>query len=142
MRWKGKKCHLVPRTRPSLMPNVISCWEKSFCFLLLFLFHKFYLYELLWSRKCRFNNFNWKSYIAGDDSQTLSWRKVNLSWLKATLHAPRMWDVAQVFLLQRKQGALIVSFHLLRLLGEGKVSQVDVMQNEEEFTHIANNDFY
>ena len=53
--------------------------------------------------------------------RTLSWRKVNLPWLRATLQAPRMWEVVHVSLLHRKQEAL-VTFHLLRLLGEGKVS--------------------
>ena len=28
--------------------------------------------------------------------KTLSWRKLNLPWLRATLHAPRMWDVVHV----------------------------------------------
>ena len=54
--------------------------------------------------------------------KTLSWRKVNLPWLRATLHAPRMWDVVHVSLLHRNQEASVVSCHLLRLLGEGKVS--------------------
>ena len=66
--------------------------------------------------------------------KTLSWRKVNLPWLRATLHAPRMWDVvAHVSLLHRKQEASVVSFHLLRLLGEGKVSSVHDMQNKVRF---------
>ena len=29
-----KKCHLDPLTRPSLMPDVISHWEKNLCFFL------------------------------------------------------------------------------------------------------------
>ena len=54
--------------------------------------------------------------------RTLSWRKENLPWLRATLHAQRMWEVVHVSLLHRKQEASVVRFHLLRLLGEGKVS--------------------
>ena len=54
--------------------------------------------------------------------KTLSGGKVNLPWLRATLHAPRMWEVVHVSLLHRKQEASVVSFHLLRLLGEGKLS--------------------
>ena len=40
--------------------------------------------------------------------RTLSWRKVNLPWLRATLHAPRMWDVVHISLLHRKQEASVV----------------------------------
>ena len=47
--------------------------------------------------------------------KTLSWQKVKLPWLKAILHAPRMWDVVHVSLLQRKQKSLVVIFYLLRL---------------------------
>ena len=54
--------------------------------------------------------------------ETLSWWTVNLPWLKATLHAPRMWNVVHVSSLHRKQEASVVSFHLLRFHGEGKVS--------------------
>ena len=35
-----------------------------------------------------------------------------------------------------------MSFHLLRLRGEGKVSYVHDMQKEERFTGIASNDFH
>ena len=39
-------------------------------------------------------------------------------------------------------GGLSSKFPLLRLLGEGKVSQVDDMQKEVRFTAIASNDFH
>ena len=39
---------------------------------------------------------------------TLSWRKVNLAGLRATLHAPRMWEVAHISSLHRKQEASIL----------------------------------
>ena len=39
-------------------------------------------------------------------------------------------------------GGLRGKFPLLRLLGEGKVSQVDDMQKEVRFTAIASNDFH
>ena len=53
-----------------------------------------------------------------------------------------MLDVVHVSLLQRKQEASAVSFHLLRLLGDRKVSKVDDMQNEGRLTGIASNDFH
>ena len=38
--------------------------------------------------------------------KTLSRRKVNLPWLRAALHAQRMWDVVHLSLLHRKQEAI------------------------------------
>ena len=32
VRWKRKKCHLDSLTRPSLIPDARSHWEKNFCF--------------------------------------------------------------------------------------------------------------
>ena len=48
----------------------------------------------------------------------------------------------QVSLLQRKQEGAVANFHLLRLLGQGKVLSVDDMQNEERFIGIASDDFH
>ena len=36
----------------------------------------------------------------------------------------------------------MVTFYILRLLGEGEVSQVDDMQKEERFTGSESNDFH
>ena len=68
--------------------------------------------------------------------KTLSWQKMNLYWLRATLHVPRILHVVH-----RKQGASVVGFHLLRLFWEGKVSWVDNTQNEVMFTGTASNNF-
>ena len=123
VRWKKKK---VPSRSPNKTQS--DTWRKiplgeEFLFLTLVpFFRKFHFYGLLWSKDCRFDVSNERSYIGNIILTALSWQKVNLLWLKATLHAPRIWDVVQISLLHRKQEGLVASFHLLRLLGEGKVS--------------------
>ena len=67
-------------------------------------------------------------YIGNDDSYDTVVTESDLSWLKANLHAPRLW--VHVSLLHRKQEVTVVSFHFLRFLGEGKVPYVRDMQNE------------
>ena len=74
--------------------------------------------------------------------KTLSWPKVNLPWLRATLHAPRMWDVVNASLLHRKPNASVVSFHLVWLLGEGKkCHKLMICKNKVRFTGNGSNDF-
>ena len=134
-----KKCYLDPLTRPSLMPNVISHWEQKFLFFPLVRFFTIFIFMGCFEVGTVDLMLLIEDLILIMIILILSWQKVNLPSLKATLHAPRMWDVVYLSLLHRKQEASVVSFHLLRFLGEDKVSYVDDMQNEERFTGIASN---
>ena len=108
-----KECHLDFLTRPSLMPYVISHWEKNFCFLLWFLFTIFIFID------CFEVGTKDLMFLIEDlillmmTVKTLSWQKVNLPWLRATLHAARMLDVVHVSLLHRKLEASVVSLRLV-----------------------------
>ena len=55
-----------------------------------------------------------------------------------TLQAPKMCAVVHTSLLHKVHMASVVILHLLRLVGDGRVSNVEARQNEVRFVAIAN----
>ena len=66
--------------------------------------------------------------------RTESCRKVNLTKTncKANLHAPRICDVVQLFVWKSLQEVSVVIFHLCKLDGDGRVSQVAPRQKDNK----------
>ena len=106
-----KKCHLDPLTRPSLMPDVISLWEKIVCFLLWFpFFTNFILMGCFEVGTVDLMLLIEDLMLLMIILRTLPWQKVNFPWLKVTFHAPRMWDVVHVSFLHSKSPSLKIAW--------------------------------
>ena len=69
---------------------------------------------------------------------TVSCLNVYLPCCSDTLQAPKMCAVVHTSLLHKVHMASVVILHLLRLVGDGRVSNVEARQNEVRLAGIAN----
>ena len=63
---------------------------------------------------------------------TTSWRKGNLPYCDATLHAPRIWASVQTCLEQRKHTVSGATCHLYKLTSDSSVSYVAPKQKDDK----------
>ena len=70
-------------------------------------------------------------------SKTVSCLNVYLPCCSDTLQAPKMCAVVHTSLLHKVHMASVVILHLLRLVGDGIVSNVEARQNEVRLAGIA-----
>ena len=69
---------------------------------------------------------------------TVSCLNVYLPCYSDTLQAPKMCAVVHTSLLHKVHMASVVILHLLRLVGDGRVSNVEARQNKVRLAGIAN----
>ena len=69
--------------------------------------------------------------------KTVSYLNLCLPCCSDTLKAPKMCAVVHTFLLHKVHFASAVILHLLRLVGDGSVSNVEARQNEVRFGGIV-----
>ena len=69
---------------------------------------------------------------------TVSCLNVYLPCCSDTFQAPKMCAVVYTSFLHKVDMALVVILHLLRLVGDGRVSNVEARQNKERLASIAN----
>ena len=69
---------------------------------------------------------------------TVSCLNVYLPCCSDTLQAPKMCAVVHTSLLHKVHMASVVILHLLRLVGDGRVSNVEARQNKVRLAGIAN----
>ena len=69
--------------------------------------------------------------------KTVPFLNVYLPWCSDTLQAPKMCAIVHISLLYKVHLASVVILHLLRLVGDGSVSNVEARQNEVRFGGIT-----
>ena len=69
--------------------------------------------------------------------KTMSFLNVYLPCCSDTLQAPKMCVVVHTCLLHKVHTASVVILHLLRLVGDGSVSNVEATQNKVRLVDIA-----
>ena len=69
---------------------------------------------------------------------TVSCLNVYLPCCSDTLQGPKMCAVVHTSLLHKVHMASVVILHLLRLVGDGRVSNIGARQNNERLVGIAN----